>query len=126
MEGRMSTRSHVDFGPIKLEQPFQIVELEFTPPGAADPVVAIDAVDLDSIPHLQKKQVVSIDYDVHDPRIARLQAGTRNFPSQARRQVLTIYGAFATLFLGVLIWRLVRYSVRRKTPKVPPLANSSG
>jgi hypothetical protein len=114
MEGQMSTGTHVHFGPITLEHPFQIVQLEFVPPGAPDPVVAIDAIDLDSIPALRSKQVVGIDYDLHNPRIARLHGGTRNFPEQAKRQVLTLFGIFAALFIGIPIaWRIRRSFSRR-------------
>lgn len=102
--------THVQFGPIKLDHPFQIVELEFTPSGMADSVVGIDAIDMDSIPDLHKNQTLAIDYDRSNPRIARLRSGTRNFPEQARHQVLLQFGALAAVFLGILfIGRILRY-----------------
>jgi hypothetical protein len=80
--------------------------------------VAIDAIDLDSIPSLRSKQVVVIDYDLHNPRIARLHGGTRNFPEQAKHQVLTLFGVFAALFIGIPIaWQILRSSSRRNTSK---------
>jgi hypothetical protein len=78
-------------------------------------VVAIDAIDLDSIPNLRNKQVVGVDYDLHNPRIARLRGGTRNFPEQAKFQILTQFGAIAALFIGIPIaWQILRSSSRRK------------
>lgn len=97
-----SGSSHVYFGPIKLEHPFQIIQLEFTPAGMRDPVVAIDAIDLNSIPDLKAGQNVAIDYDAQVPRIARMRAGTREFPGQARRQILTLFGVLGILFGAIL------------------------
>lgn len=111
MENNGSQSSHnVTFGPIKLEHPFQIVALEFTPAGRTDPVVGIDAIDANSIPDLRKQQTVDIEYDLTNPRIARLQGGTRDFPGQAKRQVLIAFGVIIALLLAIFAgWRILRF-----------------
>ena len=77
-------------------------------------MVAIDAIDSNSIPTLQKNQNVEIDYDSNNARIARLRGAPRDFPDQAKHQVLTIYGVFPVLF--VLLMFVLRF-VGRLTVK---------
>lgn len=96
--------------PIKLAHPYQLVELEFTPANATEPVVALDTVDLSSIPDLAPKQTVDIDYDAANPRIARIHGGTRNFPQQALYQLMLMYGMIVGLF--VLLFILKRLFLR--------------
>jgi hypothetical protein len=111
MENNGAQNAHsVTFGPIKLEHPFQIVEMEFTPAGRTDPVVGIDAIDVNSIPNIQKQQTVEIEYDLNNPRIARLRGGTRDFPGQAKRQVLIVFGVIMAFFLAIVAgWRILRF-----------------
>jgi hypothetical protein len=90
--------------PMKLAHPYQLVQLEFTPAHATGPVVALDTVDLNSIPGLALKQIVDIDYDAANPRIARIHGGTRNFPQQALHQLMLTYGIVAGLFLLLFIF----------------------
>jgi hypothetical protein len=113
--GKSGSGSHVKFGPIKLEHPFQIIQLEFTPAGMRDPVVAIDAIDLNSIPNIKAGETVSIDYDSQVPRIARMRAGTRDFPGQARRQILTLFGVLGIFFGAILVASHVRGRRRAAT-----------
>lgn len=91
-------------GPIKLAHPYQLVQLEFTPAHATGPVVALDTVDFNSVPDLAPEQVLPIDYDAANPRIARIHGGTRNFPQQARHQLMLTYGIIAGLFLLLFIF----------------------
>lgn len=65
--------------PLKLDHPYQLVQLEFTPPGAAGPVVALDAIDRNSLPGLELNRAVDVDYDAANPRIARLRGGNPQF-----------------------------------------------
>jgi hypothetical protein len=62
-------------------------------------VIAIDKVDLDSVPDLKKGQREDIIYDADRPRVARLRAGTRFFPGQALITVILCCVAFT----GVLV-----------------------
>jgi hypothetical protein len=98
--------------PIKLAHPYRLIELEFTPANATEPVVALDTVDLSSIPDLAPEQIVDIDYDAANPRIARVHGGTRNFPQQALRQLMLTYGIIAGLFVLLLIFKRFLRSFR--------------
>ena len=82
---------------IRLQHPYQMVVLEFMPPGMDTPVKAVDKVDAGSVPELNVGQSVNIFYDAANPRIARLQQGTRNFPGQARTTVILLAGAWILL-----------------------------
>jgi len=44
--------------------------MEFTPTGAASPVVALDTIDLNSLADLGPNRIIEIDYDAANPRIA--------------------------------------------------------
>ncbi len=82
-----------------LLHPYQMVVVEFVPPGMDTPVKAVDKVDVGSVPELKQGQSVNILYDAANPRIARLQQGTRNFPEQARTSVILLGGAWILLVL---------------------------
>jgi hypothetical protein len=59
--------------------------------------IAIDKVDLGSVPNLQQGQSANIVYEAAHPRIARLQQGTRLFPGHAQTEVILCCFAFAVL-----------------------------
>jgi hypothetical protein len=100
---------------IDLAHPYQIVELSFKPDGVNDSVVAVDKIDLDSVPGLQKGSTVPITYDALRPRIARLNGGTRSFPAHA---VMTAALCFAA-FLGLLsVWWIIS-SAFQKLSRTP-------
>lgn len=103
---------------VKLDHPFQLVQLEFIPARASGPVVALNSVDLNSISGLAPSQMVDIDYDADNPRIARIQGGTRHFPAQALRQLMTTYGA-AVVLLGALFLSGRLRSRRLRAREVP-------
>ena len=107
--------------PIKLEHPYQLVRLEFTPARATDPVVALDTVDLNSIANLAPKQIVEIDYDAANPRIARIHGGTRNFPEQALHQLMLMYGVCAAVPIVLFLFSR-RNSLRQKSPRARGIA----
>jgi hypothetical protein len=92
---------------IPLTRPYQIISLEYTPEGMDRPVVAVDKIDLNSIPDLHENQLLDIDYDPANPRIARLHAGTRTFPERAVGIVLLLCAAFLVLFLIFFAFRTV-------------------
>jgi hypothetical protein len=84
---------------ILLQHPYQMVVVEFAAPGMDTPVKAVDKVDVGSVPELKEGQSVNILYDAANPRIARLQQGTRNFPGQARTTVILLGGVCVSLVL---------------------------
>jgi hypothetical protein len=73
---------------LPLQHPYQMVLLQFVPPGMDTPVKAVDKVDLGSAPNLKEGQAVNIIYDAAHPRIARLQQGTRLFPGRTLKTVM--------------------------------------
>ena len=95
--------SHAEMG---LIHPYQLVQLEFTPASTTVPVVALDAIDLNSIANLAPKQILDIDYDAADPRIARIHGGTRNFPKQTLLDEMLVCGG--CMGLGVALFILIR------------------
>jgi len=99
---------------IPLQHPYQIVELQFVPPGMDTPVMAVDKVDQNSLPGLQEGQSLPIVYDAGNPRVARLVGGTRLFPAQARQTVLSIGIGFAILAaIGMAFSAFARTARRR-------------
>lgn len=90
-----------------LSQPFDIVQLSFTPaapPSAhAQPVLAVDEIDHDSIPELSPGDTLPIQYQADQPRTVRILAGQRTFPTRARLDYLMVTGAMF-LFLFLLHW----------------------
>jgi hypothetical protein len=95
---------------LELDRPYQIVQLQFLPPGKDTPVTVVDAIDEGSNPYLKEGASVAIDYDAKNPRIVRLRSGSRNFPSAARRTVLI---ATFTFLAGLLVVALLVGLFRR-------------
>jgi hypothetical protein len=75
---------------LQLKQPYQIVQLKFVPKGMDGPVIAVDKIDLNSVANLHEGQTVNITYDAANPRVARVEGGTRSFPRSAFFLVLLI------------------------------------
>jgi len=86
---------------IPLLHPYEIVMLKFVPPGMDTAVMAVDKVDAGSVANLNAGQNVSIVYDAVNPRIARLEQGTRLFPGQAVRIVILCGVVYIVLLLIV-------------------------
>jgi hypothetical protein len=86
---------------IPLQHPYQIVGLKFVPSGMDTAVIAIDKVDLDSVPNLKEGQSAQIVYDAEHPRVARLLAGTRFFPGQALITVILCCAAYTGVFVVI-------------------------
>jgi hypothetical protein len=70
-ETRWRTRSSRSGRSIRPD-PFDVIELEFVPPGMRDPVVAVDEVDLASGAQLEKGAQTTISYSVANPREAEI------------------------------------------------------
>lgn len=76
------TRSSVSgrsTGSIDAPQPWQLAELTFVPEGRDQPVVALDGVDVGSVPGLEAGRRVAIQYSTSSPRDVRLVGGERTY-----------------------------------------------
>ncbi|MBS1811941.1 MAG: hypothetical protein JST84_27515 [Acidobacteria bacterium] len=105
-------------GEYALRQPYEIVELQFTPRGARSAVIGVDAVDVaaNAAPMFTKGQTVEIQYAHDQPRNVRLDGHTRNWHW---RDMVGVYIDSAlilgtiVLFLLLLAW----FGWRRKKSK---------
>jgi hypothetical protein len=93
-----SSAAGESMGGQRIRHPFQMVDLEFTSPGASEAVHALDLVDLGSVPGLSAGATVPIEYAVADPRAGRMLAGTRRYARDALIYVLELtFGVGAVL-----------------------------
>jgi hypothetical protein len=84
---------------ISLKHPYQIVVLKFVPPGMDTPVAAVDKVDSGSVPNLRPGEKLNISYDASNPRLVKLQQGTRLFPAEALSTAIL----FVAILLGLVL-----------------------
>jgi len=85
---------HPSAGGQDIRHPFQMVDLEFTPVGATEPIHFLDRLDLNSVPGLREGVAVPIQYSSSDPNLARIIGGTRNYAHQGMTYLLLFtYGA---------------------------------
>jgi hypothetical protein len=101
---RGSSRS----SPLPFIQPLDIVELEFTPPGRADPIVTIDVVDAGSH-DAREGETAAIVYRTDRPRSARLENASR---SHAWKNTLHLWVMYFVVAPLAVLW-LARRSRRR-------------
>ena len=89
----------------------ETVDLAFVPEGAGERVLAVDEIDIGSVPGLAKGSLVKVVYPVADPRLALITGATHRF---RWRDPLEGWGPMV-LFLAVslLIVTLVRFVRRR-------------
>lgn len=87
---------------IPLLHPYEMVRLRFLPSGRDTPVTAVDKVDKGSVPNLGKGQIVAIVYSAANPRVVRLQQGTREFARQAGTEMLLLAAVFCVLSMIAL------------------------
>jgi len=96
---------NVDLNRHRVPQPYDIVQLEFQPPGYPGPVTTIDAIDASSAGGVASGQQVSVVYPPDDPHAARIEQQTRTHYWQTMRGVYTDYavyvGGFIVLVLAV-------------------------
>jgi hypothetical protein len=103
-----------------LAQPFDVVEVEFTPsPGLV--VHAADAVDSGTVRGLAVDSLLRIRYDARAPRTMRIDGGTRTFRARNEREMVRSALLAALLFLavfgiGALFSRRRRTRARRAAP----------
>jgi hypothetical protein len=74
----------------RLDQPYQVVELQLPLQGRPDSILAVDAVDSGSVAGLAIGTVLAVRYPPGDARGARLTAGTRTFLERNRYHCLPI------------------------------------
>jgi hypothetical protein len=86
-----------------IPQPFQMVDLEFTPQAAGEPVHALDRVDLASVSNLRIGTTVPISYSTHQPRFARIEGGTRTYRDKAVAYIAKVTFIGSAAIVGVLL-----------------------
>ena len=99
-----------------LAQPFDVIEVEFTPPLLNQVVHAADAVDTGSLRGLDPGLPLRIHYDALSPRTMRIDGGTRTFRAKNARDIaetLLIVLLFAVGFVGLSALFARRKSGRR-------------
>jgi hypothetical protein len=100
---------------ITISQPYDIVQLSFIPQGRSEPVIAVDEIDHDSIPELSAGAVLPIQYQLDQPRTARILDGSRTFPEKARLSFAVNTGSMF-LFLWLVYW--LRGWIRAKATRM--------
>lgn len=98
-------------------QPYDIVELEFVPSGAAGPVVAVDLVDAGSVPGLAKGARLPVHYSVENHRWAQLDAAARTYYWKNMRT----FGIIAVIIVVALLvgWIATRRRAARRSRVAP-------
>ena len=78
---RRGSRSGRGLTQYTLPQPYDVVEVEFTPPGARGKVLAVDAVDAEApaSPLLPRGATVNVRYAAADPRDVHIDGHTRRW-----------------------------------------------
>jgi len=101
IEYALATRRSSDF---ELRLPYDVAVLAFVPAAGADTVVAVDAVDAESVRGLATDSTVRVRFDPAAPRTATIDGGSRTYYDANRPLFIAIVGgtfAAATL-VGVL------------------------
>ena len=98
-----------------LAQPFDVVEVEFTPAALGQPVHGTDAVDSGSVRGLDVGAPLAIRYATANARTVRIVGGTRTFRARNARGMLEQVAILGGMLLVlVLFWALVQR--RRQRP----------
>jgi hypothetical protein len=100
-------------------QPYQIVELEFTPRGMAGPVIAIDQVDAGDTVSLRTEDTVPIHYSAANPRWAQIDGASRSYAWRNLQTYGVIAALCAVLLGGAWIARQRRAARRVSQPANP-------
>ena len=124
LDWNLTRRSSRRLGDYELAQPYEVVELQFTPRGARSAVIGVDAVDVDAKapPLFTKGQTVEVRYAPDHPRDVRLDGQKRTWHLRDMigfymESALTI--VVVLLFLGALAWFGAR-GRKNKPPVAPP------
>jgi hypothetical protein len=96
-----------DEGAQGIRDPYQMLDLEYTPAGAAEPIHAMDRIDLNSLPGLSEGASVRIQYSAAEPGAARVLGGTREYPLKTMDYMMALtfgFGAALTLGFGLILF----------------------
>jgi hypothetical protein len=97
------------------DQPIAVVGVEFVPAGKTEAVLAVDLIDAGSIPGLQEKSAVGIDYEAGHPRTAYIQKASRRFAS---RNVAGIVMHGTVCLVVLIVFYAVLYFFHRAFPRL--------
>lgn len=89
-------------GVVSAPQPWNLVELHFIPAGWGHAVIAVDGVDVGSVPGLQVGARLPIRYSASHPRDARL-AGTRTWRWKEWRELASLVVWLVVLLAGLVV-----------------------
>lgn len=104
-------------GELPAPQPDHVVELHFVPQGRDQAVVAIDSVDVGSVPALTIGARFPVSYNAADPRDARLP-GARTYRWRERVTLgSNILGVIAVLVGILLLRKLAGFGWRKLTQR---------
>jgi hypothetical protein len=112
---RKTSRSSLRYYSRTLLQPYDLVQLEWTPPGMDTPVQVVDEIDPESITDLKTGSTVAISYRQNDPRAAQLVGGTR---SHQWINYLTLPVNLAILFGLWLLWKVITLPFRKASQRL--------
>jgi hypothetical protein len=104
----------------RLNQPYQVVELQLPLPGRPDSILAVDAVDSGSVAGLTIGAVLPVRRPPGDARGARLTLGTRTFMERNRYHYLPIVFGLPLLGMAGAYGFRGRGRARRHHPGQPP------
>jgi hypothetical protein len=93
---------------------FQMVELEYTPEAAGEPIHVLDRIDLNSVPGLNAGSKLPIEFSFSDPDAVRIVGATRRYARQLATEILLLaYGLGALVtFVFVPLHRRMRERAR--------------
>jgi len=91
-------------GTIEAPQPWHLVELHFVPDGRDQPVVALDGVDVGSVPALTAGSRVPITYSARSPRDVRM-AGARTYRWREWMELAEYVLALVGVVVGFVLMR---------------------
>lgn len=100
---RLSSTSR---GGWRLPQPYQVVEVKFTPAGGRTPVTGVDVIDEGSVPGVATGKAVALSYDRGDPRVIQLRGAARRWPEANARSIWVALGWIGGLVAGFVLLRL--------------------
>ena len=118
-----------DIGPTRAEgqaisHPFQMIDLEFTPAGATEPVHALDRIDADSLRGIAPGARVQVTHSSGDPRAARIVGAARTFDRTAWYSVMTTAGTIAMIATFILF--PIASAIRRLADRLRQMALDVG
>ena len=97
-----------------LRWPYDIVQLDFTPPGRSGAVIAVDIVEAASVPNLARGDAVQISWPEDDPRSAKI-VGAR--PGAPWANWFYIVATNLVLVAGLVVFLILIGFMRRRRKK---------